>query len=82
MKQTFKFIAVIALSLAMAFFSVIGILSVVNPRPSAPVSNMTQSDSIEMLKLEIEVKQTIIDEQTKALKACDELTEQLMKGLE
>ena len=82
MKQTFKFIAVIGLSLAMAVFAVIGILSVVNPRPAAPVSNMTQSDSIEMLKVEIEMKQATIDEQARTIKACDELTEQLMKGLE
>jgi len=51
------------------------------PNKPEPVSNMTQSDSIAMLQVEIQQKDAVIEEQTRALKACDELTEQLLKGL-
>jgi len=81
MKSFFTIAIVILLSIAVAGFAVVGVMATIHHTPE-PVSNMAQSDSIQMLKLEIEIKQTVIDEQTKALKACDELTEQLMKGLE
>lgn len=82
MKQGLRLGIVVLLSLTLTFFSIIGIRSTISQRPDVGAEVAKYQDSISLLKLEIDMKQTVIDEQVRALKAQEEVINKIMKGLE